>query len=133
MPIHLVRRLVRGGGQFGRPLNGNLMHIRRACLILPFVIPFLVHLVYQPINVAWTVKRFGCGCPPIGGGWRFNTNHFNMILWVVVLSACAISWWLLFRPEITVRRSTKFVVLRWAGVYAVLCICMKLYAAESWL
>ena len=104
-------------------------------LILPFLVPLVFHRLYQPVNEAWTVKRFGCGCPPVQdtGGFHFNANYFNMILWFGIMVACGASWWLLFRPEFVNRRSKKYFALQFAGVYILLCICMRQLAHEIWL
>jgi hypothetical protein len=113
----------------------HVMHMRRALLILPFVVPLLFHRLYQPVNEAWTVKRFGCGCPPVTDvdAFRFNANHFNMIIWLVIMFACGASWWLLLRPEFVTRRSTKYYVLQFVGVYVLLIICLRQFAREHWL
>jgi hypothetical protein len=46
--------------------------MRRVLLIVPFLVPLLLHCVYQPVNEAWTVKRFGCGCPILGHEDEFH-------------------------------------------------------------
>jgi hypothetical protein len=60
---------------------GNLLG-----LAAPFLLPPGVHLAYQPVNAAWTVKAFGCGCPPLDGSRRFDANCFNGVLWLVVFT-----------------------------------------------
>lgn len=111
------------------------MHTRRILLILPFVVPFVLHALYQPINAAWTVDRFGCGCPPLkgGGGAGFNANHFNAILWFGIAVACAAAWWCLLRPEFKDRRSTRYMFTQSMGVTFVFYICVRRFAAEVWL
>jgi len=111
------------------------MHMRRALLILPFLVPFVFHRLYQPVNEAWTVKRFGCGCPIVGHEheFHFNANYFNMVIWCGIVLACGASWWLLFRPEFVNRSSTKYYVLQFAGIYVLLFICMRQLAQEFWL
>ncbi len=112
------------------------MHMRRVLLILPFVVPFVFHALYQPINAAWTVKRFGCGCPPVTANpddWFFNANYFNLILWCGVAAACGISWWFLLRPEFTDRKSARYVVAQSIGLGVLLCICANRLAGEIWL
>lgn len=98
--------------------------MRYELLALPFLVPPLVHRLYQPINEAWTVKTFGCGCPPLAGGWSFNANHFNLILWCVVCLACAIGWWRALRPEgadVTASRSPAAFLV---GVGALVVMCL---------
>jgi hypothetical protein len=110
------------------------MHMRRTLLILPFVVPFVFHALYQPINAAWTVERFGCGCPNIRGEFRaFNANHFNLILWCGVAMVCGLSWWFLLRPEFTDRKSTHYVLMQSIGLAVLLCICANRLAGEIWL
>lgn len=111
------------------------MHMRRTLFILPFVVPFVFHALYQPINAAWTVERFGCGCPPLSdtGAFRFNANHFNLILWCGVAIACGASWWFLMRPEFTDRKSMRYVVAQSIGLGLLLCICANRLAKEIWL
>lgn len=57
-------------------------------LALVYLFPPLFHFAYQPVNQEWTVKRFGCGCPLLDLSWRFNANHFNMILWLSIYCFC---------------------------------------------
>jgi hypothetical protein len=56
--------------------------------LIPFAVPPVFHWFYQPLNEAWTVKAFGCGCPPLDLSWKFNANHFNGILWLVLFFEC---------------------------------------------
>ena len=111
--------------------------MKRVLIILPFALPFLVHQIYQPINENWTVRRFGCGCPPVLGPgvreWNFNANEFNSIVWVAVASTCVLSWWLLVRSAFTNRRTTKYFLLQMSGVYVLVFICMRQLALEFWL
>jgi hypothetical protein len=58
-------------------------------VIVPIAIPIVFDFFYENINSNWTVVTFGCGCPDLAGNYRaFNANHFNMVLWSVVLSVC---------------------------------------------
>jgi hypothetical protein len=109
--------------------------IRRALLILPFIVPFALHTLYQPINAAWTVERFGCGCPPVRDpeAFRFNANHFNMILWSAISLACGLSWWFLVRSEFVDRRSTRYLIVQSVGLTLLLCTCVNRLAKEIWL
>jgi hypothetical protein len=111
------------------------MHMRRALLILPFFLPVLFHRLYQPVNEAWTVKRFGCGCPIVGHEheFHFNANHFNLILWCAVGIGCGLSWWFLLRPEFSDRKSTRYVVAQSIGLGVLLCICANCLGQEIWL
>lgn len=111
------------------------LEMRRVMLIVPFVLPLIFHRLYQPLNESWTVKRFGCGCPPLRdtGGFHFNANDFNLIIWLVIAVICGMSWWLLLRPEFKDRRSTKYYLIQLAGVYVLLAICGRQWAREGWL
>jgi hypothetical protein len=107
--------------------------LRRAFLVIPFVVPFVVHHLYQPVNAAWTVKRFGCGCPPLDDRWKFNANHFNLILWTLVGVACAAAWWWAVRAEFGDHSSLRY---NWAvgfGVGLLLSLCLLHCAKEAWL
>jgi hypothetical protein len=100
-----------------------------------FVIPWLIHVLYQPLNENWTVKRFGCGWPPIlprGGsaGWGFNANHFNLLLWIAVWLAC-VGFYLWSLSES--RRAKRRVWLLGGGVGVITVMCVRLLAAEMWL
>ena len=109
--------------------------MHRALLILPFIIPFVFHTVYQPINATWTVQRFGCGCPPLRDpdALRFNANHFNLILWCAVATACGLSWSLLLRHAFTDRKSIAYTAAQAIGLAVLLCICANRLAGEYWL
>ena len=111
------------------------MRVRRALVIFPLIFPFAFHALYQPINAAWTVTRFGCGCPPVRdtGAFHFNANHFNMILWLAVSVACALTWWRLLRSEFTDRSSTRYMVTQSIGCGVLLCICASRLGKEIWL
>lgn len=56
-----------------------------AVFLVPFV-PALFWTVYQPVNCAWTVEVFGCGCSP-----HLNANDINGILALVVLGVSVIA------------------------------------------
>jgi hypothetical protein len=111
---------------FGRAL-------RRVCLALPFVSPFVVHALYQPINERWTVKQFGCGCPPLDGSWRFNANHFNTILWAGVALSATVAWGIALRPEFPARGPSAYPPILMAGIGLLLWICAGRWAKEIWL
>lgn len=112
--------------------------MRRALLLLPFVVPFLFHAAYQPVNVAWTVRRFGCGCPPVTApgaspAWHFNANDFNLLLWCGVAGACGLSWWLLVRREFADRRPPVYFAVQGSGLAVLVLICGNRLAWEIWL
>jgi hypothetical protein len=111
------------------------MWMRRTLLILPFVGPFAFHQLYQPINVAWTVERFGCGCPPVRGERPFNANQVNLALWVMVALGCGLSWWFVLRFEFGERRagSRAFLALQTVGIVAVIGLCLNRWGREFWL
>jgi hypothetical protein len=113
----------------------KVMHMRRALLIIPFIVPFVFHAFYQPINEAWTVERFGCGCPPIrnAGAFRFNANYFNLVLWCGVALVCGLSWWLLLRREITDRKAMHYLVAQLTGLAVLTGICFNRLGKEFWL
>ena len=106
---------------------------RRALLVLPFVSPFLVHHLYQPINARWTLKQFGCGCPPLDGRWRFNANDFNLILWIGVALAAVVAWGLALRPEFPARGPSAYVSVLMAGIIVILWLCAGRWAKEMWM
>jgi len=56
-----------------------------------------------------------------------------MIIWLVIMFACGASWSLLLRADFVTRRSTKYYVLQFAGVYVLLVICLRQLAREHWL
>ena len=98
---------------------------------IPFLVPLAVHWLYQPVNENWTVKTFGCGCPPLDLSWRFNANHFNTILWLVVFSLNASLLVKVFPVEQRERESgAAFLSL---GFVALLFLCAKQWARECWL
>jgi|SRR5262245_774609 len=107
--------------------------VRRAFLAVPFVVPFVVHRLYQPINEAWTVKRFGCGCPPLDDRWRFNANYFNLTLWVIVLLACSVFFGSALRPEFPRRGPNTFFPVLLAGILLLTFMCMERWAKECWM
>jgi hypothetical protein len=111
------------------------MRTSRALLILPFLVPFAFHVLYQPINAAWTVKRFGCGCPILGheDEFHFNANHFNLILWCAVATVCGLSWWFLVRASFVDRKSQPNLAAQSIGLGVLLCICISRLAREGWL
>ena len=107
--------------------------VRRIGLVLPFVSPFVVHAMYQPVNERWTVKRFGCGCPPLDGSWRFNANDFNLILWVGVALAAVVAWGVALRAEFPARGATAYPPVLIAGILLLLWICASRFAKETWM
>ena len=106
--------------------------VRRAFLFVPFVLPFVVHWLYQPINAAWTVKQFGCGCPPLDDRWRFNANDFNLILWALVAVACAATWWWALRAEFADRSSSRYGWAVATGIGVLLALCVSQWAKGVW-
>jgi len=99
-------------------------------LVLPFGIPVLFYFLYQPVNRAWTVKRFGCGCPPLDGSWRFNANHFNGILLLPLLAGCILLW-IWETKGITGRMSRHW--LYGAGLVGILLVFIQVWARLWWL
>lgn len=116
------------------PLGGHAgSYLRRALLVIPFVIPFVVHHLYQPINANWTVKQFGCGCPPLDDRWKFNANHFNLILWAHVGAACAAAWWWAVRAEFRDHPALRYLYAVGTGIGMLLALCLVHCAKEAWL
>ena len=112
------------------------MHLRTLGLILPFVVPFVFHWLYQPVNRSWTVKRFGCGCPPMmapPGSWGFNANYFNFYIWVALLAACAISWWSASGRTVRGLTPNQGLLVRVLGLFALLHACATRFGKEFWL
>ena len=103
--------------------------MRRLLLPLPFAVPPVVHAMYEPINRDWTVKRFGCGCPQIDGTWPFNANDFNLILWILVLSACTCAFVVAVRHGV---RKWRYEIIG-VGFAVLLALCLKMYGRECWL
>ena len=114
------------------------MYIRRLCLILLLGVPFLIHRLYQPLNESCTVKRFGCGCPPMtskgaAASSSFNANHFNLILWCGIAIACGLSCWFLLRAEFTDRTSGRYLLAQSIGLFTVMYSCASRLVKEGWL
>lgn len=101
--------------------------------IVVFCVPFAVHAIYQPLNAAWTVRRFGCGCPPLHdtGDFRFTANHLNAIGWLLIFAALCSTWWWLTRREGA--KSRWMLAGRMAGIYVLFFTCMNRFAKEVWL
>lgn len=96
-------------------------------LSLSLAAPLVFRVAYQPVNAAWTVETFGCGCPPLDDSFRFNANHFNAIVWLVVMSACIVPWMVAhLRREIT-------LWLAFGGMTIVAYFCINGYASGIWL
>lgn len=104
---------------------------RWPALILPFVIQPVFHIMYQPVNEAWTVNRFGCGCPPISGESRFNANDFNLIVWALLFLVCVVTWWLGLRRTFT--KSSRLTTVGFVGVMLLMILCASRYFKECWL
>ena len=102
-----------------------------AALALPFIAPLLVFTAYQPINEAWTVKTFGCGCPISDGTYRaFDANSFNAILWCIVAAVCMRGW-----SKALGRFALKCDRAGWSagGAVAIVFCCLKMWAKGGWL
>jgi hypothetical protein len=99
-------------------------------LLRTFVFPIAFHRLYQPLNEAWTVKTFGCSCPTLDGRWRFNANHFNSILWLIIAAICVTSLIAGCRP---VRSSEdRSVLLIWL-IPLMFGACLMHWALEGWM
>jgi hypothetical protein len=113
-----------------------VFQMRLLALIPPFIVPFFFHWLYQPVNASWTVKQFGCGCPPVvapRSGWQFNANHFNLIIWLLLFAACALSWWIATRGAFRSLTPNRRLILRGFGLYVLLLMCARHWAKEGWL
>ena len=99
-------------------------------LVLPFGIPILFYFLYQPINRAWTVKRFGCGCPSLDLSWRFNANHFNTVLLLPLLAGCMLLW---IREIKRVTSKEARCVSCGAGIVGILLVFIQVWARRRWL
>jgi hypothetical protein len=98
---------------------------------LPFALPFLFNVAYDPIDENWTVKTFGCSCPNLDGTYRaFNANHFNAIVWTIVLCCSAYAWSWLCRRIVLPKPPWGVIVL---PVIVVAFICLRHYARGFWL
>lgn len=96
-------------------------------LSVSVVAPLVFRLAYQPINATWTVHTFGCGCPPLDDSSRFNANHFNAIVWLIVLTTCMLPWMNVYlRREMT-------LALAFSGILAVAYLCLSGFGSGIWL
>lgn len=101
-------------------------------LIVPLMIPTLFGIVYAPINRSWTVKTFGCGCPPLDLSFRFNANHFNIIVWSVIAATCTSVWvWQVHKEFKQMPRA--FQLLLGIGVVIIIGTCMRGLGLGYWL
>ena len=103
--------------------------LRWLLLPVPFVVPPLLHWAYEPINRHWTVEKFGCGCPPMTGGWRFNANYVNLVLWFAVLVGLSV---LVDRlvPHASGRRRFNWLV---PALALLVVLCAHYYGRGVWL
>ena len=101
-------------------------------LIVPLMIPTLFGIVYAPINRSWTVKTFGCGCPPLDLSFRFNANHFNGIVWLVIAGICTSVWvWLVHKDFKQMHRAYRLIL--GGGVVIIIVTCMREFSLGYWL
>ena len=119
----------------GAPFIGNVGKMSKVHLTFPtpFLMPVLVGLLYGPINERWTVKRFGCGCPPLDLSWRFNANHFNMILWGIVAICCIVLWCLQVARAFGDRSAEWRFLWGFFGSLGIVVICLKFFSQGFWL
>lgn len=78
----------------------------------------------------------GRGCPLITappGSWHFNANHCNLIIWVVLFAACALSWSFATRGAFSRLTVDRRLILRGIGLYILLFACARHWAKEFWL
>lgn len=108
----------------------KLTLLTAALLALPFLLPIASYYTYQPINEAWTVRQFGCGCPPLDGSWRFNANHFNAILFAIVGGLSIWCW--TFATGRAFSRQVR-ANLYFIGVVVVVLVTLKMLAQATWL
>lgn len=102
-------------------------------LILPLLTPVIVSILYAPINQQWTVNIFGCGCPPLDLSFRFNANHFNMILWSIVAASCISVWiWQVCRQFKHKSQNWRLSLIA-IGVIIVFFTCIRALALGFWL
>ena len=99
-------------------------------LVLPFLLPILFYVAYQPFNECWTVRQFGCGCPSLDGTRHFNSNDFNTILWLPIALGCEV-WFVrltkvISEPEI--RMTVRFI-----GGFGMLYLILRLWARTMWM
>jgi hypothetical protein len=102
-------------------------------LAAPVAFPFLFHLAYQPINAAWTVKRFGCGCPPLDESFRFNANYVNGILWALILVTCTVTWVVRVERALAQWEPLRRAVFGGCGIGGLWFLVLHLYSREIWL
>lgn len=104
-------------------------------MILPFAIPLVLSYIHPIVNENWTVKKFGCGCPPIHdtGGWHFNANHFNLILWGIVLIACITLWYWELKRHIAGGFKRVLWVGYVIGAAVIEIVCVRAWARGGWL
>jgi len=106
--------------------------MRIAKLMVLLAVPTLLEIVYAPINRSWTVKTFGCGCPPLDLSFRFNANHFNAIVWSVIAATCTSLWVWQVRKEFKQTPRT-FQLLLDIGVVIIIGTCMRGFGVGYWL
>jgi hypothetical protein len=111
-------------------LNSRVfIFVKYLMLIVPFCVPVLFNFFYQPINRNITVKHFGCGCPNIDGSYGFDSNDFNMILWMPVLFTSILLWTFLAKQFF--KKKTKV----WAilgGIYILTLMSLRFYGRSIW-
>jgi len=104
--------------------------LRVMALCAPFLAPNVFDVVYDPINRDWTVATFGCGCPDLDGTDRFDANEFNAVLWTLVFSASAFTWWVGCHAIV---QSESPVTLVGFPIGGIAWMCVYHYARGIWL
>jgi hypothetical protein len=98
-------------------------------LVLPYFIPIVFYLVYQPINEGWTVKQFGCGCPTLDGKYHFNANDFNLVI-VAVIALFCVPWWLVSASQMTPKKIR--IPVCFFGTLIILFISLEVWGKMVW-
>ncbi len=106
------------------------LFVKYLMLIVPFCVPVLFNFFYQPINKNITVKHFGCGCPNLDGSYGFDSNDFNMILWMPVLFISILLWTLLAK-QVFKNKTKVWAIL--GGIYVLTLMSLRFYGRSIWL
>ncbi|MCX5658610.1 MAG: hypothetical protein NTW19_02675 [Planctomycetota bacterium] len=115
------------------PVAGFTKALRFLFLGVPFLWPALFAEFYEPVNRDWTVKHFGCGCPPIDGGFRFNANYVNGLLWMLIFAGCAAFWIRRLRRTFPGSNPLACGIGGSVGITILLIHAARLYAQQVWL
>lgn len=107
--------------------------LRQVSLPVPFIFIPLLGWMYEPINRAWTVEHFGCGCPRLDGSTPYNANYFNLVLWLLVLIITLFIWLGLFRPEARGLKSRTYLLVNGVGIAMLAYLAFQQYMRGFWL